>query len=308
MALLGIADIDGTISVLWMEGQPGQAEGSLRWESPELILGGSPVTQAAGRVVLRGGRMHLEDWRASASGRPLQLEGSVPLFPGMASFLGFRESEAVDLRIGVPSGPLTPLLVWLPFFPSGRSWGSLMREAGAHGHLQLHVTGDFDDLAINGEANIEKAEIPLPEPWGNLEDVQAKVLFEGNRLRLETISAKALGGRLNAVGELTWQGVEEPQVQATITGDLRPRVSGIEAEGALRLRVEGPVNDPSITGQLVCAKEHWTWIAADGGIHRSGDDRPRLDIDVQVNQLRCASALVGCPCQGSPAARAGIGS
>jgi hypothetical protein len=301
LALLGIADIDGTISgTVDVKANQGQAEGSLRWESPELILGGSPVTQAAGRVVLRGGRMHLEDWRASASGRPLQLEGSVPLFPGMASFLGFRESEAVDLRIGVPSGPLTPLLVWLPFFPSGRSWGSLMREAGAHGHLQLHVTGDFDDLAINGEANIEKAEIPLPEPWGNLEDVQAKVLFEGNRLRLETISAKALGGRLNAVGELTWQGVEEPQVQATITGDLRPRVSGIEAEGALRLRVEGPVNDPSITGQLVLRKGTLDMGSLQtAGSTGPGMIDPRLDIDVQVNQLRVRlGSLLDVPVKG----------
>ncbi|NLN18503.1 MAG: hypothetical protein GX162_04390, partial [Firmicutes bacterium] len=242
---------------------------------------------AAGTVVLRGGRLHLEDWRGSVAGRPLQLEGSVPLLPPIASFLGLGESEALDLRIEVPSGPLTPLLVWLPFFPSGRSWLSFVPEAGAYGHLQLHVTGDFDNPVINGEAAIEKARISLPQPWGDLEDIQAQVLFEGHRLKLEKVNANALGGRLYAHGEITWQGTQKPQVRGAITGDLRPRVSGIDAEGTVNLQVEGPVDDPNVTGRLVLRKGTLDMASFQTvGTKSQPVADLRLDVDVQVNQLR----------------------
>lgn len=301
VALLGVPDIAGGVNgSVDLIASKGTAQGSLHWHAPALMVAGSQIAGARGTIGLRGGRLNLEDWHGDVAGRPVQVEGSLPLFPQIASFLGVRPEGSMDLRIVVPSGPLTPLFACLP-----SSWSRLVRDAEAQGSLRLHVRGTHMAPIIDGEASIHKGRIALPQPWGDLDKIQANVFFKGSSLKFERVSAEGLGGRLSADGEITWQGAGPSRVRGSITGDLSPKVPGLDAEGDLRLQLDGPLSDPSIAGQMVLRKgtldvgSFPVLSNASGTASSPPRVNPRLNVDVVVNQLRVrASSLLDIPVKG----------
>jgi autotransporter translocation and assembly factor TamB len=301
MALLGVPDVSGGISgSVDLVANSGTAQGNLHWHASSLTVAGSRIVAASGTVGLRAGRLHVEDWHGTAAGRPVQVEGSLPLFPQVASFLGIRPEGSMDLRIAVPSGPLAPLLVWLPFFPAGQPWARLVHDVEAHGELRLHVTGTQAVPILDGEASIQKGKIALPQPWGSLDGIRANVLFKGSTLRFERVSAEGLGGRLSADGEIAWPNAGRSSVRGHITGDLRPKVPGLDVEGNIRLQLDGTLDDPGITGQIVLRKgtlDVGAFQVAAGPSQAALN--PRLSVELMVNQLRVrAGSLLDVPVRG----------
>lgn len=260
--------------------------GTLAWKGYDLALAGSKVTDAGGTVKVQGGQLRLDGWRGSMAGRTVEMHGFVPMPKELARLLGVQASQAMDLTVVVPRGPLAPLVAWLPLFPAARGAAGILLNGGASGEAHVHIGGTLKAPQMQGQARITGGSIALPQPWGNVTHIDANITFGGPTVRLVRGSARGLGGRFAAEGELTWRaGV--PMLNGRLNGHASPRTPGLGGEADLDLSIDGTLSDPRIIGEVTLRRGEIDLTGLKlGGSGLKTPINPRLDISLALKQLR----------------------
>lgn len=163
--------LDGDLTLSY---DGGDWDGEVSFHSARLGNGPSWLEDIGGRVVLEGGLIKLVDWQGSASGRKVELVGTLPLaallsagdlfgLPGTAVYSApAAAGEAIDITAVIPKGPIEPLLGWLALSPSWQEIVSSINKVKGAGQMHLHLSGAVGAWRMNGEAAWSGAELSMP--------------------------------------------------------------------------------------------------------------------------------------------------
>ncbi len=260
--------------------------GRLDWQSASLTINSSQLANVGGTVLAENGRLQLQQWRGTAAGRNVQLQGVLPL-PRVVGGTG----TPVDLTLDVPDGPLGPLAAWLPLVPALRDYGAYLKSMEGTGRVQLRLTGRAGAWNIDGQAALAKGRFNLPEPWGRIEQLEMVASFDGTLVRLSKLTGRALGGQWQGSGVVQLKPGTAPAIQADLKGNnLRPALGGLSGEGDVDLQIGGALDDPQITGQMVVRRGDIDLFSLHlpAGEKQAGAaaGSPHLGIDITASRVR----------------------
>lgn len=196
-----------------------------------LAVAGHPLVAAQPlRFTLRDGRVILESVSLQSTDSTFSVTGDV-------SLIG---NKAINLDV---SGTVQAALLQL-FVPDLRADGRFDVTATARGTLAAP--------SVTGYADIHNAEFRFSGFPQTIDDVNGRVVFDGNRINIESVQATLGGGRVVLGGFITVQGLTPDRVRITVQGtEVAVRYfEGLTVEGDFNLLVSGSLERLAITGDV----------------------------------------------------------
>jgi autotransporter translocation and assembly factor TamB len=294
----------------------GKLQGTLAWHTPQISVEDSQLTEVSGRITANNGRLQLTRWQGTLGGRSVQLSGSLPIPAAWGNYFGTSADQRLDLTVSIPQGPLAPLVSWLQLVPSLRSGAATFSGMQAHGEMHLSVGGTLQAPQLTGSAQIAQGVLPLPAPWGSIEQIAGRVEFTGDTVRLTQASAHILGGQVTAQGEMTLKGRTSATLQGTLTGTLKPKLAGVSGEGKLNLQIGGTLANLLLSGKVQVSNTEIDLTnlpeialgsgavgdigGINGRVRNAQGATLGVNIDIAVDQVRVkAASLLDVPAKGS---------
>ncbi|MCM3881757.1 MAG: translocation/assembly module TamB domain-containing protein [Vicinamibacterales bacterium] len=159
--------------------------GTLTLDELSASASGVPVTQVRPtQLAVSAGRVMVADWVWEVAGSRLSVLGQATLTG--AQDLDLRATGRIDLRV---------IGAFLP----------QMATAGT-GDLSLNITGTLSKPIANGSIDLRSGELRLADPQIALSDLNGRVQFVAERLRLEDLTGRLNGGRVTATGDVGYEG------------------------------------------------------------------------------------------------------
>jgi translocation and assembly module TamB len=231
--LTGHSSIAGTVELRGPLRRPRDLDVDARLNQVQLEVENVPI-QSDGplRVVMRDGVLHLERFRLVGDGTDFTASGSVQL----------AEEQRVDLSV---QGRVNMKLVQT-FDPNIVSYGLAT--------LDLRARGTLADPSMRGELQITDAGISWVDLPTGLAGINGVMVFDENRLQVQTLTARTGGGTLDLGGYVTWS--RGLRFNLTATGeDVRVRhPSGVSAVANLEMRLVGTADDALLSGDVLVTR------------------------------------------------------
>ncbi|HVT04555.1 MAG TPA: outer membrane protein assembly factor BamA [Thermoanaerobaculia bacterium] len=120
------------------------------------------------------------------------------------------------------------------------------KDIKAEGHVNVaaSVTGTLDDPRVNGEAEVQNAQLRIAGFPQVIDNITGTLIFEGDRVEIDSLKASLGGGRVIAGGFIALAGLTPKAVRLNIQGQevsLR-YFAGVTVDGDFSLVLSG---DPS---------------------------------------------------------------
>lgn len=181
------------------------------------------------RFSLADGRVELESFRVQTEGSQFSMAGGI----------GLTGDRSVDLQIdGLVEAALFQL-----FMPDTRVEGKLVVDAS--------ITGTLDVPLIRGTAEVQDAELKLPG-FQLISGIRASLIFEGDQLKIDSLTASLGGGQIVSSGVLGLEGLSPTNFRVTLQGsDVAIRYfEGVTLDGDLDLVFEGSAARSNLRGLI----------------------------------------------------------
>lgn len=246
--------INATVSLSGTKGNPnligviGLADGTLN---------GNPIQSARGTFNYTDGRLNFSNTIVANSNEPLRVSGDIPIPLNLPFAQVTPSSPDIDLKVNVKDDGLALLnLLGQPI-----SW------VNGKGSVDLAVSGTLFDPKVEGQIVLENAQLraqALPDP---LTEVNGRILFNLNRVRVEDLTGKFSRGQIEAKGFLPiFRPLPDPDAAQEIVGrtgikpltiDLKNIAMNLKGlyRGSVngQIRMGGSVLEPRVGGEIVLA-------------------------------------------------------
>lgn len=257
--------LDGTLTLAGSRARP-SARGQWTIERPSLNQ--APLNPIQGHFIYSNSRFEFAARNPSAIREAFLLEGSFPLRLPLAVE---PDSDRLDLRLILRDRELSLLNALLG--------GKVLWTAGK-GELNLDITGrvnpetsQISGLKALGLAQIQQASLTTPLLPAPISEVQGKILFDFDRLQVESLTGKMNGGTIAIAGILPRERVElQTHTLHVQFGDLLLDIPGLYKGGARgKIEILGSIEDPQIGGRIDLFKGQVLLGNALKGIQSVGD-------------------------------------
>ncbi len=232
-------NLDASVALAGSINNP-QARGEL--QVTEGTLNQKPVESAAGTFAYANGRLNFGS-RVTVSGpEPVNINGSIPYQFPFAS--AAPDSNEIQLDVKVKNEGLALLNLFT---------NQVALENG-QGEIDLTVRGTRQDPAVNGSASINNGVFSAQALPGQLTDVNGRVLFNSNSIRVENFQGNYSRGKVAAAGEIPISNNREVQIdnRLRVTLDrLTLNLKGLYQGGASGdVTITGAALSPIIGGKV----------------------------------------------------------
>ncbi|HEY5611541.1 MAG TPA: translocation/assembly module TamB domain-containing protein, partial [Thermoanaerobaculia bacterium] len=197
----------------------------------DLTVSGHPLTvDAPIQFALRNGRIEFDSFR---------IRSDESIF-SVAGFIALTGDQRIDLSL---RGLIEAAL--FQFFIAGLK---------AEGHIDVAagITGTLDAPRINGTAEIRDAQVKPPGFPQLFDNIRGTLVFEGDRIKIDSLRATVGGGTVVAGGILGVEGLSLRSARVNLQGtDVSIRYfEGVTIDGDFRLRLEGDTEQMSLQGDI----------------------------------------------------------
>jgi outer membrane protein insertion porin family len=184
-----------------------------------------PVTFA-----LREGRVVFDSFQLQTNGSTFSVAGS----------FGLQAPQTIDLSV---RGVIEAALLGI-FMPDLRATGDFRIAAG--------VTGTLADPRMNGTAEIQGADLRLRGFPQVISGVTGSFIFKGNRIEIDSLSARLGGGTVTIGGGVTLDGTTPSQMRITLrgTGVSLRYYEGLTIDGDFDVVLSGGVEQMLLQGTV----------------------------------------------------------
>ena len=174
------------------------------------------------------GVLKLEQVRIVGQGTDFSAQGSLP----------FSRQEPVNLNI---NGQMN-LQVLQGYYPGLQSYGAMS--------VAMRVTGTFNQPAVGGQVQISNAGVSLIDLPNGLSEMNGTLVFNQNRLQVQSLTARSGGGDLKLSGFIAYSRGIYFDLAAT-GNDVRLRYpQGVSAEASADLRFAGSPQSSTLSGEI----------------------------------------------------------
>ena len=182
------------------------------------------------RMTLQNGRVDLLSWNVASDGSTFSADGFV-------SLVGQKE---LNLRL---SGLMEAAIVQL-FNPDVRADG--------HVNLAAGITGTLDRPRVEGTAEIRDAQLKLAGFPQLIDNITGTLVFKGDRVELDALTASLGGGTIGAGGFIVLDGFTPQTVRLNVTGtDVSIRYfEGLTIDGDVNLVLSGDMERMVLQGDV----------------------------------------------------------
>lgn len=210
-----------------------------------MVLRGVSVPQALGQFTVAGRDVVLSGVEIGFAKGALYLAGSVPIQVAPFNFGPARAPIALDMSVkGVDLAGFSSLL------PNGSALAGQLDG-------RVAVDGTAGAPQLDGALALSGGSIRTPQEAVPLSALSAKLSFDGNAAKLESLHAVAGGGTLDAEGSATLSNLVHPGADAAYRLDARaaalrldfPALGSGTVDGRLSL-THAPAAPPALAGQL----------------------------------------------------------
>jgi translocation and assembly module TamB len=238
------SDIAGTITVSGPAKKPMKLSGEAVFNAFSVTSQGITLkTQGPLKIGLRNGLATLDAVHITGPDTDLRASGTAQVFGATDPKTGQPSSGAGVLNVKA-LGSINVALAHT-FDPDITSSGKVVFSIGAGGTLA--------DPALDGNVQIEGVNAYLTGIPNGLTNMNGKLVFNQNRLVVQSLTATTGGGQLKIGGSLIYrQGI---YADLTATGDaVRVRLYGLSATANANLRLQGGLQGASLSGNILLTR------------------------------------------------------
>jgi outer membrane protein assembly complex protein YaeT len=129
-------------------------------------------------------------------------------------------------------------------------------RASGHVNVRASVAGTLGEPRVTGSAVLENAQFRIPGFPQLFDNVSGRVVFRGDRIDIEGLSATLGGGTVKAGGFVTLNGLTPANVLLTLqgTGVAIRYFEGVTVEGDFNLRLSGGTDRIALTGDVAVTR------------------------------------------------------
>jgi|GEM_PF-292433 len=121
------------------------------------------------------------------------------------------------------------------------------RDIKSEGHVNVtaSITGTLDSPRVTGEAEVQNAQVRVAGFPQVIDDIRGTLIFKGDRIEIDSLTASLGGGRVIAGGFITLAGITPKAVRLNIQGDgvSFRYFTGVTIDGDFSLVLSGDVNE-----------------------------------------------------------------
>ncbi|MGA7613846.1 MAG: outer membrane protein assembly factor BamA [Thermoanaerobaculia bacterium] len=197
----------------------------------DLQISGHPVTPASPiRFALNNGALQFESFQLRTDGSTFDIAGSV----------GLTGEQKIDLNI---DGAVEAALLQL-FLHDLKSEGQI--------GIRARVGGTVSTPRLEGTAEVKNGQFRFAGFPQLIDNVNAALVFQGDRLRIDSFQAVVGGGTVNAGGFITLNGLTPSRVRINATGkNVSIRYfEGLTIDGDFTGKLEGGVDRMILDGNV----------------------------------------------------------
>jgi translocation and assembly module TamB len=232
-------NLDASVALAGSTKNP-QARGVL--QVTEGTLNQKPVESAAATFAYANGRLNFGSQLQVSGPEPVNISGSIPYKFPFASVA--PDSNEIQLDVKVKNEGLALLNLFT---------NQVVLENG-QGEIDLTVRGTRQDPVVNGSASINNGVFSAQALPGQLTDVNGRVLFNFNSIRVENLQGNYSRGKVAAAGEIPISNNR----QVVITNPLRVTLDQLalnlkglyQGSASGDVRITGAALSPIIGGKV----------------------------------------------------------
>lgn len=135
-----------------------------------------------------------------------------------------------------------------------------VQQAQGRFSLDVAVTGDLDRAAMNGRGAVQEASLRVDGLDEPIEDLDARLVFQGPHVLVEDASARLGGARVDASGTITLAGPRPAayDVEARFRRMQLSLPKWLASTSSGRLRLQGDADLPTLTGEVQVHQASYT--------------------------------------------------
>ncbi len=274
------SDIAGTVTVSGPAKTPMALTGEADFSAFSVTAQGITFkTQGPLRIGLRNGQATLDAVHITGPDTDLRASGSAQLFGATDPKTGQPSSAAG--RLDVKALGSVNVAIAKTFDPDLITSGKVVFSVGAGGTL--------GDPALNGNVQFQNVNAAVDGVPNGLSNMNGTLVFNQNRLVVQSLTATTGGGQLKLAGFLTYR--NGLYADLTATGDVvRVRLYGLSATSNLSLRLQGGPQSALLSGNILLTRfgigpdVDFAAFASSGGVNAPPDpSAPSNKIQMNVH-------------------------
>ncbi len=275
------SDIAGTVTVSGPAKTPTALTGEADFSAFSVTAQGITFkTEGPLRIGLRNGRATLDAVHILGPDTDLRASGATQLFGAIDPKTGQPSTAAGKLDVKA-LGSIN-VAIAKTFDPDLITSGKVVFSVGASGTL--------GDPALNGSVQFQNVNAAVDGVPNGLSNMNGSLVFNQNRLVVQSLTATTGGGQLKLGGFLTYR--DGFYADLTATGDVvRVRLYGLSATSNLSLRLQGGPQSALLSGNVLLTRfgigpdVDFAAFASSGGVNAPPDPSApsnKLQMNVHV--------------------------
>ena len=196
----------------------------------------------------RGDRLRLNGEVRQKLIQPLRISGNVPFdIPAIRKNRRIDPQTPIDLRVSMPRSSLAFLSSLVP----------AIRQSRGTATVDVNVTGTFGQPNLSGGIAADLSTLrfadPILPPIGN---TALRIDFTRDRVTINRFNVALGGGSFNAAGSISLTPLNNPVLDIRLNGRNALIVQNdmISVRASADLRLSGPLNAASVTGDLLVTR------------------------------------------------------
>ena len=273
--------ITGTIHISGPAKTPTALTGRALFQSFELTSQGITLRAAEPLTIgLRNGLATLDQVHITGPDTDMRASGTAQIFGGLNPKT--RQPEAASGKLNVDANGSISMALAHTFDPDLLSSGKVL--------FSVNAGGVVSKPALTGTVQFQNVNIAMEDVPNGLSNMNGTLVFNEDRLNVQSLVATTGGGQIKIGGFLTYR--NGLYADLTATGDaVRIRLYGLSATANSRLRLQGGLQSSLLSGKIlltrfgVGADVDFTAFAAAGGVSAPPDPASpanKIQLDVRV--------------------------
>jgi len=273
--------ITGTIHIYGPAKTPNALTGSALFQSFELTSQGITLRAAEPLTIgLRNGLATLDQVHITGPDTDMRARGTAQIFGGLNPKT--RQPDSASGKLNVDANGSISMALAHTFDPDLLSSGKVL--------FAVNAGGVVSKPALTGTVKFQNVNIAMEDVPNGLSNMNGTLVFNEDRLNVQSLVATTGGGQIKIGGFLTYR--NGLYADLTATGDaVRIRLYGLSATANSSLRLQGGMQSSLLSGNIlltrfgVGADVDFTAFAAAGGVSAPPDPASpanKIQLDVRV--------------------------